>query len=304
MNHLDNSIIPTEIIELTKKLNEHGKTFLVGGFIRDSLFKGKPNDVDFLTTIPFKKLNEIFPKISFTKTGLDFGIFKTKYDNWNIDFSVCENNEDFITKLNSRDFTINAAYFDGEKIFLPGRCLNDIKRRKLSFYEKPTTSGEFQAKIILRSLRFISRFNLNVSEEVTTYIQERFNSVLDININIRQLEFNKIVNNDYALKSFSIIQKCEGVSTEFYVPPLDENIQTRLLYFSYLTTPDFIENVLMKFEFSNMYPLPFKEVYSYFEDPKNIKKNEFALILSVANYVFNNEPKLIQQFLNDYIKGR
>jgi tRNA nucleotidyltransferase/poly(A) polymerase len=305
MNHLDNSIIPVEIIELTEKLNERGKTFLVGGFIRDSLLKETPNDVDFLTTISFEELKEIFPKISFTKVGLDFGIFKTKYKNWNIDFSVCESEEEFTFKLNARDFTINAGYFDGTIVHLPGRSLNDIKRKKLCFYEKPTTTGELQAKIILRGLRFISRFNLSVSEDVSFYIKERFNTVLDININIRQLEFFKIVNNDYALKSFSLISNYEDKSSfNFYVPPLDQNIQTRLLYFSYLTNSDFIENVLTKFEFSGMHPLPFKEVHSYFEDPKQIKKNDFTLILSVANYVFNKEPKLIQQFLNDYLKGR
>jgi tRNA nucleotidyltransferase/poly(A) polymerase len=305
MNHLDNSIIPIEIIELTEKLNEHGKTFLVGGFIRDSLFKEIPNDVDFLTTIPFEVLKGIFPKISFTKVGLDFGIFKTKYKNWNIDFSVCDSSEDFISKLNARDFTINAGYFDGTTIFLPGQSLNDIKRKKLSFYEKPTTTGETQAKIILRGLRFISRFNLSVSEDVSFYINKRFNAVLDINVNIRQLEFFKIVNNDYALKSFSLIANHEVKSSfDFYVPPLDQNIQTRLLYFSYLTSSNFVENVLMKFKFSGMHPLPFKEVHSYFENPKQIKKNDFTLILSVANYVFNKEPKLIQQFLNDYLKGR
>ena len=174
-------------VSLSKKIAEAvrengGRTFYVGGYVRDRLLSIDNKDVDIeVHGIEHDKLYQIISQFGEVKTfGDSFGIFSLKYHNIDIALPRSEENtgrghRDFAIYVDPfigyekaarrRDFTINALmedvltgeildYFDGRKD-LEDRIIRHVDRD--SFVEDPLR--------VLRAAQFSSRFEFAVAEE-------------------------------------------------------------------------------------------------------------------------------------------
>jgi tRNA nucleotidyltransferase/poly(A) polymerase len=162
-----------------------GKIYLVGGSVRDQLFKieGKSKDIDIVVTgVPYVQLKQLLSaKGQLDEVGKSFGVIKwqpTGRDDIidvalpRKEVSVGEGHQDFDVHFDHtlrieddlirRDFTINAIAIDlstGKRVD-PHQGLPDIKARDLrmiganSFQDDPLR--------ILRGLQFVARFNLSI----------------------------------------------------------------------------------------------------------------------------------------------
>ena len=171
------------VIELAKKVSEKsGRTFYVGGYVRDSIIGTSNKDIDIeIHGIKVNELKEILTEFGEVKlVGESFGVFRVAHYDVDISLprteaSIGEGHRDFDvdvdpfigTKFASRrrDFTINALMKDvltGE-IIDEWNGLIDLKNKvvrhidTVTFIEDPLR--------VLRAAGFASRFNFDIANE-------------------------------------------------------------------------------------------------------------------------------------------
>ncbi|CAO5683306.1 MAG: Multifunctional CCA protein [Holosporales bacterium] len=147
---------------------QHLKTYIVGGCVRDQLLKLPSKDRDHvvvgatpcdMVSLGFQQVGKDFPVFIHPKTREEYALARRErkmapgYKGFNIDFSA---NVTLEEDLKRRDLTINAIAYDGENYIDPFNGQNDIANKILrpvgdAFSEDPVR--------ILRLARFKTRFH-------------------------------------------------------------------------------------------------------------------------------------------------
>lgn len=162
------------------------KPIIVGGYVRDSLLNKKSKDIDIelYNLHSFNELETILKSFgSLNNVGKSFGVYKLKFQDIEIDFSLPrkENkiskghkgfnitlytNLDFKTASIRRDFTINAIGFDliTKKILDPFHGRKDLKNKVLSVIDNSTFIQD--PLRILRAMQFCARFELTTDKNL------------------------------------------------------------------------------------------------------------------------------------------
>ena len=175
-----NAVMAEQIAE--KVAREGGRTFYVGGFVRDRLLGREGKDVDIeVHGITPERLAEILSSLGeVTKTGVSFGVFGLKHYDLDIamprrETATGRGHRDFEIDVDPfigyekaalrRDFTVNAMMEDvltGEILdFFGGR--EDLKRGLI----RHVSDGTYQedALRVLRAAQFAARFGFEIAEE-------------------------------------------------------------------------------------------------------------------------------------------
>lgn len=200
--------IMTDLIEvkIAERIREKGgKTYYVGGFVRDLLLGKDNKDIDIeVHGIQQNDLLSILAEFGEPLSyGDSFGIYSLAGHNIDIAMPRTEKNVgkghkdfevfvdpyiDLTTAIERRDFTINAIYKDvltGE-IIDPFNGINDL-RNKIIRHINSKTFIEDPLRV-LRACQFASRFNFNIDEntielcktiDITTLSKERVEKELE-----------------------------------------------------------------------------------------------------------------------------
>lgn len=174
---------------LKKIFNENGfRLFMIGGTSRDYLLDREMLDYDFVseaTPLEIKKFMDV--DMTFQK----FGTVKYFYNNKKIDITTLRIEGDykdgrhpsfikFVKDLNldfvRRDFTINALYIDENYHIVDPTTfgLNDLYNRKLRFIGDPLTRIKEDPLRILRAMRFIEEYELEVDENIKKILIDNY----------------------------------------------------------------------------------------------------------------------------------
>lgn len=227
-----------EKIKLTKDikrilsvLNEHGKGYVVGGYIRDSLLGIEPKDCDFCTNIEYSKLKEIFKEYSPKEIGKSFGIIQIKYNGNNYEIAKLRKDVLFTTERNitevefvenidedlkRRDFTINAIAYDGEKLicFSP-LSLEDIQNKVLRFVGEGIKRIEEDPLRILRGVRIASEKNISILFSTMEEMKEKKSEIKRVSIERIQDEFFRMLKGKNSSKGFELLNSL-GIFQEIF----------------------------------------------------------------------------------------
>ena len=176
-------------------LNQIPRSFVVGGFVRDSILGVRNKDIDVeVFGISFAELNVILSRFGKTNlVGQNFGVIKLTIDGDEFDFSIPRRDNsnglghrDFDIELcpditleeaaRRRDFTINALFFDPRtnEIIDPFDGLSDIKARRLRVVDRSTFKED--PLRVLRAVQFAARFNLAPDRELISLADEALGS--------------------------------------------------------------------------------------------------------------------------------
>ena len=181
------SALENKDIEMARKIARKvaeagGRTFYVGGLVRDRVLGRENKDVDIeIHGITPEKLNEILESLGeVTKMGMSFGVFGLK--KYDIDIAmprkekaIGRGHKDFEIYVDPfigyekaalrRDFTMNALMEDvltGEILdFFGGQ--EDMKNRRIRHVNDVTFQED--ALRVLRAAQFAARFEFEVAEE-------------------------------------------------------------------------------------------------------------------------------------------
>ena len=206
-----------KLFSLFEKYGE--KLYVVGGAIRDTLIGQNISDIDLVTTMPPKKMLEMFEEnnIRCNSPGINYG---TVHCFFNKDiFEITTLREDtykkktikgktvfsrypdvkFIKDINldakRRDFTINALYLTQKgEIIDPLNGMEDLKNGIVKFIGNPLNSVAYDPLRILRYFRFCaSGFYKNFDEVSLAVCIANFDKIFNLNKRKFADEYNKMM---------------------------------------------------------------------------------------------------------------
>lgn len=154
-------------------------TYLVGGFVRDSLLKRESFDLDFCTAKDGKKIHSLFPSATYFEK---YGNSSFKIDKYHITITPLRKDIDYVdhrhpTRIQlvdtieedflRRDFTINAIYMDNEyNLFDPcGSSFTDMNEKIISIIGDPLIRINEDPLRILRAFRFSYSLSFSIEEK-------------------------------------------------------------------------------------------------------------------------------------------
>lgn len=181
--------IPAELRRIVDALARHGRPFLVGGCVRDSLLGLVPKDFDVeVFGVDWNTLAEALAPFGPTDiVGSHFGVIKVRANGREYDFSlprrerkIGEGHKGFSVEPDPtlgereasarRDFTVNALMFDliGNRIVDHHGGLDDLKKRVLRHTSSAFTEDPLR---VLRAFQFAARFGFDLAPETATLCQ-------------------------------------------------------------------------------------------------------------------------------------
>lgn len=250
--------LPNNIKDILEILNNEGKGYIVGGYIRDILLGLEPKDCDFCTDIPYERLKEIFSNWNPIEIGKSFGIIQIEFKNKKYEIAklrvekrFTDNRKevdvefinDIYLDLKRRDFTVNGIAYDGEKFYTANEfSFKDIKEKKLRFIGNGERRVEEDPLRALRGIRFAVTKNLELLPETLKSLEYGKKFIERLSIERIQDELFKILedrNSSKGIKylfdtgilneifpSFNDIERCcEGLDK------LKNESEVKLFYF-------------------------------------------------------------------------
>lgn len=182
--------LPEYVYEFASLLPK--KSYVVGGFVRDSLLNKNPNDVDICCSIKVENLKLFLINSNFkivSKTN--FQTAKIKYTNLNQNFYFeysCFRKDFYnhknghtplkikpVAKLktdsNRRDFTINCIYFDikNNKFIDPKKGLKHLKTGVIKTVLRPKKTLKFDGERLLRLIKLKALTNFVIDKKTLKY---------------------------------------------------------------------------------------------------------------------------------------
>lgn len=186
--------VPDSVLKIASYLDK--PLFIVGGFVRDSLKKLAPHDIDlcgdmdwetvvrrlenteFNATVNSKKLMTL--KIIAPDAEYEYTAFRTdSYKDGHSPDSVTRTNDIKIDALR-RDFTANAVYYDPvrEEIFDPLGGVKDIEKNVLRMTRKNAFSED--GLRLMRLARQAAELGFSVEKETLAAAKENAKNIKDI----------------------------------------------------------------------------------------------------------------------------
>jgi len=190
-----------------------GKSFIVGGAVRDELIPDapEPKDIDFVVTgIPLDDLEKILSALGkVSEVGKSFGIIKAVIDGDEYDFSIPRTEKKTGTKhtdfdivsdhtatveddMARRDFTMNALSKDSEgNIIDIFGGVEDIQNKVIRTVGNPDERFAEDPLRILRAIQFAVRLDFDIEEKTKRSIKNNFHLLRSIAVERIFMEFEK-----------------------------------------------------------------------------------------------------------------
>lgn len=293
------------IQEVLIKCQEYGKTYIVGGYIRNKLLGYDFKDVDILTTCSIQRLKNLFPQLNWTEQGLELGISRMVYKGIEFEFSSCLE-EEFEEKLTNRDFTVNSFYFDGNILMAQSTGSEDIKNKLLRQMPNFQNKLTFSPQTYIRAFRFTSLYNLTWTDELFNELKTS-KHFFDVIPNGRlqseaydMLKGTNIIKTLYYYEQMGLISKNEKLLElkDLSMPLYNQNLGARLIYLSYLLGKHTIIEWINLHKISNKLIEEIQEYLPYLKTNElKIPPKKLPFMILLKRYQYNDEKDKIKEFL-------
>lgn len=216
----------------------YGKTFVVGGFVRDKLLKNERKDIDFVVNLAdggIKLANYLYSQKNCSRPVIykRFGTAMVQIGRHQVEF-VMTRNESYEDKSRQpsvqfgdiredafrRDFTINALYYnisDKQIYDFTGAGLKDIENKIIRSTADPKLIFQEDPLRTLRALRFAGRLGFTIEDATWQGILEWAHYLEYISIERIKDEFVMMVTGAGAEVSLSL---CFETKVMSYISPL------------------------------------------------------------------------------------
>ena len=210
-------------LQVLEKLASKGRTWIVGGWIRDGLIGEGQRDVDIATELSPEDVVKIFPD-SLTH-GARYGTVVVRIpgseSEWEVttlrteaEYSdgrrpdVVNFGTDIVEDLSRRDFTVNAmavSYPDGEFID-PFGGLSDLDSKIIRAVGSPSERFSEDGLRILRAYRFVAvSGGWEIEDDTKTSLEENLQKLDSISAERIGMEFRKMLQLPGSSRSISIM---------------------------------------------------------------------------------------------------
>ena len=189
---------------------------LTGGFVRDQHLNQSSVDYDLATNAPLELISKLFKhsrelvlldKLVMLHIDLDglhveLSRFREEYYDQDYNLESIDFTHDYNKDVLRRDFTMNAIGWNQE-YYDPLNGIDDLNHQTLKVIGNPLERFQEDPLRILRALRFISDYNLNVDKETLNAIQVLY--PLSLTVSNSEHELKKILKGKYFDKVYDLI---------------------------------------------------------------------------------------------------
>lgn len=200
------------------RLNEYGKAYIVGGYIRDSLLGTYTKDIDIATNLPNEEILQILKEYNPTVFNEKYHviIIKSNDKKYEIarlreDIGILDGRnpkyvnfvDDIEKDIKRRDFTINSFYYN-TKLIDKMNGIEDLNKGIIRSIGDPVERLAEDRIRILRAFRFMAKLGFSFDNDLEIEIARLAkNKMLFSNFSSERLilEFNKILLSKYADKA-------------------------------------------------------------------------------------------------------
>ena len=210
-----------------ERLSEHGKAWIVGGWVRDSLQGLNPEEMDIATNLHPDVVMQLFDKT--IPVGAAFGTIlvldEDSEKSWEVTTLRSEGTygdgrrpdkvefgDDIIEDLARRDFTINAMAMDinpsrfGD-LTDPFGGIADIEKKVLRTPLDPDETFSEDPLRMMRAAYFASKLGFTIEQECRTSMKKQSHRIEIVSIERIRDEFIKILKTDKPSIGPVILQK-------------------------------------------------------------------------------------------------
>ena len=209
-------------LEVLKKLNENNyESYIVGGFVRDTLLERKTNDIDICTSATPKQILELFDNV--IVSDMQYGSVVISHKGYSFDVTTFrkeikyESNRkpvkikyinDIKRDLLRRDFTINAIYLDPttNQVIDPFDGIKDLFTFKVKFIGDPKERINEDPSRIIRGIRLAYKLNFSIEEKTNEAFIENIEQVKRLSNNRFNKEINKMIEELGEIKATNILK--------------------------------------------------------------------------------------------------
>ncbi|MCH5166413.1 MAG: CCA tRNA nucleotidyltransferase [Erysipelotrichales bacterium] len=299
-----------KIKNVLKKLEDNGyKSFIVGGYVRDTLLNIESFDVDICTSAEPKEVRKIFELNNANDDNYGSVSIKDKLYNYDIttyrkeiryenrrpvEYKYTDSIEDDVLR---RDFTINSLYMDiNGDIHDTFGGLDDINNKIIRVI------GNIESKMIedplrmLRAVRFAATLNFELENNLKSYIKQNKQLIKTLSFTRKKQELDLIFKSDNKIDGLNLIKELNISDV------LDIKIESEVI--------DTIDplGIWAQIEVSDEYPFSNEEL----DIINKIKKIiNYGIIDNIILYEYGLYPSMIaanilgydRNFVSDIYKG-
>lgn len=200
--------IPEDVQRIINTLINNGyEAYIVGGCVRDSILKRKPQDWDITTNAKPNDIIKLFEKVILT--GIKHGTVTVVINANSFEVTTFRNDGEYednrhpkeVTFVNSikedlarRDFTINAmAYNQKDGLIDYFNGVNDLNNKIIRTVGEPYKRFNEDALRMLRAVRFSAQLDFHIEKNTLDIIKELKENVKSISKERIREEFNKLI---------------------------------------------------------------------------------------------------------------
>jgi tRNA nucleotidyltransferase (CCA-adding enzyme) len=181
-------------------------TFLVGGFVRDTLLGRESQDLDIATPLSYERLKNLFSDalcfakfstFTFKKADIHVTIASFRKEGAYLDHRH-PSSITFVKELSEdakrRDFTINCLYVDStlEVLDSTGMGVSDIQNRVIRLIGDRNERISEDPLRILRALRFSEELGFTIEDETENALRQHISDIRYLNPQKVQEELHKL----------------------------------------------------------------------------------------------------------------
>lgn len=210
--------IHKDVQELLNELNEIGRSFIFGGYLRDLYLGNIPSDVDIVANIPIEVLEQKYShmekaKRRVTTSGHDVFSFKM-HRTEKIFVEIISSEDDVHSKSKLADYTLNSLLHDGNKVIDLQGFFNDVNSKILREVNATIITNDLNSRpyLWLKTLRLISMTGFDLSEETFRVLNENKQCVENISNEIMQTEGHKTLNGKNPFKAMRLLSSMGFIS--------------------------------------------------------------------------------------------
>lgn len=294
--------IPIVVLEVLNKCQELHPSYIVGGFLRDKLIGVEPTDIDISTECSIKELKKMFPRLTWTESGYEYGVSRVQYKGLNFEFSSHDKGT-LLDDSGMRDFTINSLYHDGEALFDTFQGVEDIQLKLIKSLESPQTHFQSHPQAYLRALRLSCTLGFSIEPSLLDYMKNNQAIFFDNTTNRIQNEGYKILSSErplyafYYLMELGFLKKAE-FDKEAMIPFLLDNLAIRLTYLSSIVGLESIEKFIDLFELSRNLIDKCHYFYQFLDDSVlPYKPTVINQVLLLKKYQYGGDIAKLKEYL-------
>lgn len=218
--------VPTAILRMGEEVSRRGgELYVVGGWVRDRLLGGAPDEMDLTTSLPTDILREVLTKASGTvrETGLRYGTLSTSFDGLPVEVTSYRSERyrpgsrhpeialisDIEGDLGRRDFTINAIALpvagDDEPVVDPFGGITDLRNGLIRTPGDPDARMKEDPLRMLRAVRFHGQLGFAIDDHLYGALTRNAGMLHIISAERKRDEFEKLLISDGAASGIRML---------------------------------------------------------------------------------------------------